>query len=111
MQLPRISLVTCCLDQLQQLKESMGSVLNQGYPELEYIVIDRGSSDGTREYLREIAGPSVVFHEEPGLGSNEAINKGLTMGSGSIMGWLDPLDKHFHLGLFKVAMRRPSGSV
>jgi len=103
-QLPKISLVTSCLDQLPLLQESMHSVLNQGYPKLEYILIDRGSSDGTREYLREFTGPPVIFQEAPGLDRKAAINKGLAMARGSIMGWLDPLDKHFHLGLFKIAL-------
>ena len=103
-ELPQISLVTTCLNQLPELKECTRSVLNQQYPQLEYIVIDRGSNDGSLEFLQQLSGSTITVLEEPELDEAEAINRGLAIASGSIMGLLNPEEKYFHLGLFRVAL-------
>lgn len=103
-ELPKISLVTTCLNQLPQLKECTDSVLDQQYSQLEYIIVDRGSSDGSPEFLQRLSASTITVLEEPELDQAEAINKGLAIASGSIMGLLNPEDKFFHLGLFRVAL-------
>jgi len=103
-ELPKISLVTTCLNQLSLLEECISSVLGQQYPELEYIVIDRGSNDGSLKFLGEFSDSALIVHEEPGMDRVEAVEKGLSLANGIIMGVLDPEEKHFHLGLFRVAL-------
>ncbi len=86
--LPRISIVTVSFNQAAFLERAIESVLNQGYPNLEYVIVDGGSTDGSiqiidryREHLS-----SVVI--EPDNGQSDALNKGFRLTSGELLNWL-----------------------
>lgn len=87
-QLPRISLVTCSFQQAHFLEAAMRSVLEQDYPDLEYIVIDGGSSDGSVDIIRKYCDRLAFWVSEADAGQTHALIKGFSRASGEIMGWL-----------------------
>jgi cellulose synthase/poly-beta-1,6-N-acetylglucosamine synthase-like glycosyltransferase len=73
---PKISIVTPCLNGAEFLAEAMDSVLGQGYPNLEYIVIDGGSADGSVDIIKKRAPHLAHWESEPDHGQAHAVNKG-----------------------------------
>lgn len=90
-ELPSISIVTPCLNAAATIEEALASVRAQGYPRLEHIVVDGGSTDGTVELL-ERAG--VRFISEADRGRAQAVNKGVAMSTGEVIGWLNADDRY-----------------
>lgn len=89
---PKISLVTPTLNQGQFIERTIRSVLEQGYPSLEYIVIDGGSTDCTPEVLRRYERHLAYWVSEPDSGQAEAINKGFSRATGDVFNWLNSDD-------------------
>jgi glycosyltransferase involved in cell wall biosynthesis len=89
---PRISIVTPSYNQGQFIEETIRSVLLQGYPNLEYIVMDGGSKDRTLEILRKYQHAIGFWISAPDKGQAEAINKGFARASGEIWAWLNSDD-------------------
>jgi glycosyltransferase involved in cell wall biosynthesis len=100
---PRISVVTPSFNQGRFLEECMLSVLNQGYPNLEYVVIDGGSSDRSVEIVRKYAGRLAYWVSEPDGGQADAINKGLRRSTGEVVAWLNSDDYYLPGALAAVA--------
>lgn len=88
MTLPRISLVTCSYQQGAYLEATLRSVLSQGYDDLEYIVVDGGSTDGSADTIRRYQSQLAWWVSEPDRGQTDALVKGLDRSSGEVMGWL-----------------------
>jgi glycosyltransferase involved in cell wall biosynthesis len=88
----KFSVVTISFNQRQYLEEALCSVLKQNYPEIEYIVVDPGSTDGSRELIESFANrlARVVF--EPDQGAADGLNKGFQHASGDILGFLNSDD-------------------
>lgn len=91
---PRISLVTPSLNQAGFLEDTLRSVLDQDYPELEYIVMDGGSSDGSADIIGRYASRLAYWRSEPDTGHYAALNEGFARSTGAIMGWLNADDLH-----------------
>ncbi len=89
---PKISIVTPSFNQVQFLEETIRSVLLQGYPNLEYIIIDGGSSDGSIDIIRKYEAWLAYWISEPDRGQSNAINKGFSRSSGEIMAWINSDD-------------------
>ncbi|MCS3657967.1 glycosyltransferase involved in cell wall biosynthesis [Salinibacter ruber] len=89
---PKISIVTPSYNQGQFIEETIRSVLLQGYPNLEYIVIDGGSSDESTEIIQKYDEWIEYWVSEPDDGQSNAINKGLEQCSGEIFNWLNSDD-------------------
>jgi glycosyltransferase involved in cell wall biosynthesis len=107
---PRISIVTPSYNQAAFIEETIRSVLLQGYPNLEYIVIDAGSTDGTIEIIKKYARWLEYWVSEPDKGQSDAINKGMRMATGNILAWLNSDDGLLPAALTTVAgflSRRP----
>jgi GT2 family glycosyltransferase len=85
---PRISVVTVSYNQARYIKSCLDSVLDQGYPNLEYIVVDGGSTDGTREILERYRERLSLLIMEPDNGQSDALNKGFRSATGDVMNWL-----------------------
>jgi glycosyltransferase involved in cell wall biosynthesis len=89
---PRISIVTPTFNQANFLEKTILSILNQGYPNLEYIIIDGGSSDETVDIIRKYESRISYWVSEPDKGQSDAINKGLKVCSGDIFNWINSDD-------------------
>lgn len=95
--LPKISIVTPSFNQADFIEETIRSVLLQGYPNTEYVVIDGGSTDGTVDIIRKYAKWIDFWVTEPDNGQSHAINKGWRKSSGDILAWLNS-DDVYHPG-------------
>lgn len=85
---PTISIVTCSFQQGRYLEQAIRSVIDQGYPALEYIVIDGGSTDGSAEIIKRHAPALAYWVSEPDRGQTDALIKGFKRSNGDILGWL-----------------------
>jgi len=94
MNYPRISVITPSYDQGQFIEETIRSVLEQGYPNLEFSVFDGGSTDRTVEILRKYSGQLSFWRSERDGGQAAAINEGFQRATGDILCWLNSDDLH-----------------
>jgi GT2 family glycosyltransferase len=89
---PRLSIVTPSYNQGQFLEATIRSVLLQGYPNLEYIIIDGGSNDESVEIIRKYEKFLSYWVSEKDKGQTDAINKGLVKTTGDYLGWVNSDD-------------------
>ena len=85
----KISIITSCYNRVSTIRGAIESVLSQDYPDIEYIIVDGASTDGSVEVIRDaIEGheDKVKFISEPDHGMYEAINKGIRMATGDYIG-------------------------
>lgn len=92
---PRVSIVTPSYNQASFLEATLRSVLLQGYPDLELIVIDGGSTDGSVEILGTYSPWLTYWCSEADRGQSHAINKGFALATGEILAWLNSDDIYF----------------
>lgn len=104
-QWPKISIVTPSFNQGQFLEETLLSVLNQDYPNLEYLIIDGGSTDNSVEiikrYAEQHADQLVYWVSEPDRGQSHALNKGFQEVMGDIVGWINSDDVYYSSDVFR----------
>ncbi len=88
---PSISIVTVSLNNVNTIEQTIRSVLDQPLP-VEYIVIDGGSTDGTRRIIERYADRLSYWVSEPDQGQSHALNKGFSRATGDVIGWLNADD-------------------
>ncbi|WP_309609394.1 glycosyltransferase family 2 protein [Flavobacterium sp.] len=103
MNYPKITIVTPNFNGEEYLEETILSVLSQNYPNLEYIIIDGGSSDNSVEIIKKYENQLFYWISEPDKGLYDAIQKGFDKATGDIMGWINSDDVYQKKSFFTVA--------
>lgn len=107
---PKISIVTPSFNYAQYVEETIRSVLLQGYPNIEYVIIDGGSRDGSANIIQEYSRFLSFWISEPDRGQADAINKGFERCTGDLFSWLNADDAFLRPGcLQEIATRYGEG--
>lgn len=101
---PKISIVTPSYNQGQYIEETILSVLNQNYPNLEYIIIDGDSTDNTVEIIKKYEDRINYWISEKDRGQADAINKGFEKCTGEIIGWINSDDLYLEKVFYYTAL-------
>lgn len=89
---PKISIITVSYNQGQFIEDNILSVINQKYPNIEHIIIDAGSTDGTLDILKKYD-KHLNWVSEPDKSQSDGLNKGFKKATGDIIGWINSDDK------------------
>jgi glycosyltransferase involved in cell wall biosynthesis len=103
MESPLISIVTPAFQQLEFLKACVASVAIQSYPHVEHLVLDGGSTDGTKAYLETSPGCVTWWRSHPDGGQTQALNEGFSKVSGEWIGWQNSDDFYYPGAFWRVA--------
>jgi len=101
-QWPRITLVTAVRNGAHYIEDTIRSAISQGYPNLEYIVVDGVSTDGTLEIIRKYEKDITSWVSQPDKGQYDALNTGFSRATGEVLSWLNASDQLQMKSLFVV---------
>ena len=107
---PLVSIITPSYNQAQYLQKTITSVLEQDYPEIEYIVIDGGSTDDSQKIIRSFQKRLTWWVSEKDQGQADAINKGLKRAKGQVIAWLNSDDYYMPGAITKAVASLQSNS-
>jgi glycosyltransferase involved in cell wall biosynthesis len=91
----RISIITVCFNRKATIEKAIKSVLEQNYNDIEYIIIDGNSTDGTKEIIETYRDRIDQYISEPDKGMYDAINKGLQLATGDVIGLMHSDDEFY----------------
>jgi len=92
----KISIITSVYNNKDYISDALESVLNQSYPNIEYIVIDGASTDGTTKIIKSYGNKITKFISEPDEGIYDGLNKGIHLATGDVIGFLHADDFYLH---------------
>jgi len=92
---PKISVITVVFNGVSSIEETVSNVLDQSYENLEYIVIDGGSNDGTQDLIKKYQDKISLWISEPDRGIYDAMNKGIAKASGEYVIFMNCGDKFY----------------
>ena len=95
---PKISIITPCFNAALYIEQTILSIINQDYDNLEYIIIDGGSTDGTIDIIKKYENKIAYWISEPDNGQSEAINKGIAVSTGDVFNWVNG-DDYLEVGV------------
>ena len=96
---PKISIITPCFNAAKYIEQTILSIIEQDYDNLEYIIIDGGSTDGTVEIIQKYEDRLAYWISEPDQGQSDAINKGVKIATGDVFNWVNADDLLFENAL------------
>lgn len=99
---PKITIVTPSFNQADFLEETILSIINQNYPNLEYIIIDGGSTDNSVEIIKKYENHINYWVSEKDFGQSHAINKGFARATGEVLNWINSDDLLCENALFEI---------
>ena len=91
-----ISVITVCWNSESTIADTLQTVARQTYPDVEHVIVDGASRDGTVALARKLARPGYVLQSEPDKGIYDAMNKGLRLATGDVIGFLNADDMFIH---------------
>jgi glycosyltransferase involved in cell wall biosynthesis len=100
----KVSLITVCYNAEATLEDTILSVVSQDYPDIEYILIDGASTDGTADIINRYRDRFTHIVREPDDGIYDAMNKGLALATGDLIGLLNADDIYAHSGVLSEVM-------
>ena len=98
----KLSIVTITLNDAETIEQTVKSILSQNYPNLEYIVIDGGSTDSTLSILNKYKDKFKYFKSSPDKGIYDAFNKGMQLAKGDYIGFLNSDDFYANNDVFSI---------
>ena len=98
---PKISVVTVCYNAAATIEKTMLSVINQTYENIEYIIIDGGSTDGTVDIIKKYADRIAYWVSEPDKGIYDAMNKGIKVATGEWINFMNAGDEFYDKDVIK----------
>jgi len=101
----KISIITVCFNSAETIRDTIESVRGQDYPDIEYIIVDGGSTDGTLEIIKEYGDSFSVLISEPDQGIYDAMNKGIRAASGDVVATLNSDDFYAHDQVLKSVVK------
>ena len=102
----KVSIITVCYNSAKTIEQTIQSVLSQDYPDIEYIVIDGASKDGTQGIIQKYQSYIAKTLSEPDRGMYDAMNKGIAMATGDVIGILNSDDVYMNAHIVSDLMRQ-----
>ena len=102
----KISIITVCYNRKSTIEKAIKSVLEQNYSDIEYIIIDGNSIDGTKEIIETYRDKISQFISEPDKGMYDAINKGLQLATGDVIGLMHSDDEFYDKNVLDIIVSR-----